>query len=201
GATAYLKSYNNSTKVWIVDPIDGDFTEDEAVTIQAGKGAGTLEEQEVHKGPYSIDSLIAKDEEGIPCRKVIGVTSVTDEQIYGSSSIDDSEGDYGMQRIKDLQRDFWELGRINYLRKTFTFVSTPSTTDEHYRWVYFRAAPDIEDIDDNDSVIVPEELHQAVLFEGIIALADKAIYANPDADQKLGMALNTFWEAMEDPHT
>src|SRR5690606_17988518 len=137
GAIGSLEDYNNLARLWHVHVTSGTFIEGEQVTIQTGTGIGTIDDSvDIYKGPYSTANL------DIPCRKLKGVSSVTDSQIFGGDD-QDVENDYGMIRTFDMQRDFWTLGRVNQVSKTFTFINTPVLTEGYYRWVYYRGAPTI----------------------------------------------------------
>lgn len=142
-------------------------------------------------GPYSFPTTV-------PVRKMIGVTAVTDADIFGSTVryLADND-DYGMDLRLSNERRFYEPGRIDPFARTFTFINTPSTASNYYRWVYYRRPGDIAALN-STTLIIPEEYHHSVCLQGVIAIADNALNGDKPMTPEIILMpyLQGFWEDM-----
>lgn len=151
GTTGLLVSYDNDEKTWVINTTD-DFTAGEGLTITTGTGAGDLaseDHQEGYKGPYTFPTSPV-------CRKMIGITTITDSRIFGTEAVYTSDlDDYGIPLGEYDERRFYVNARIDRFANTLTFISAPSLSDSTtYRWVYFRGVSDITDLDSHDSYLL-----------------------------------------------
>lgn len=200
GATATLVSFNNTTKIWIVTPISGTILGTEHLTITTGTGAGTLSTAEGYIGPYTVTSATS------PIRKILGVTSLTEQQILYpkdlfpwviSSLPGQGIDDYGFfanyVTSFDNDRYQWITGRIDNFNNTFTFLSAPNLTSSLYRMVYYRNPVDIVDEDDTaGNYIIPDRFRYSVVLKCVEALAENAEYGT-DPYQVIMPILKQFW--------
>lgn len=144
-------------------------------------------------GPYSFPTAV-------PVRKMIGVTAVTDTEIFGEPAryLADND-DYGLDLQLSNERRFYEPGRIDPFARTFTFINEPSTASNYYRWVYYRRPGNITALN-STTLIIPEEYHHTVCLQGVLALADNAVNGEkpmtPEAILK--PYLEGFWSDMRD---
>lgn len=168
GTTGLLKAYNNTTRKWAVATTD-DFTAEEAITITAGTGAGDLEDedyQEGYKGPYAFPT-------SPPVRKMVGITTFSDPRLFGTQYTYLSErDDYGVILPEYDERKFYSPARIDRFAQTYTFISAPSLDSDTttYRWVYFRGADDITDLDADDANLMVEDLFHMEFVQACIAM-------------------------------
>lgn len=144
-------------------------------------------------GPYSFPTTV-------PVRKMIGVTSVTDAEIFGETAryVSDND-DYGLDLTTSHERSFYEIGRIDPFARTFTFTNTPVSTANYYRWVYYRRPGNITALA-STTLIIPEEYHHTLCLQGIMALADNAVNGDKPmtAETILKPYLEGFWSDMQD---
>lgn len=129
------------------------------------------------KGPYPYPSLP-------PCRKFVGVTTQTEDVILGLA------GSQGF--------NIYEPVRISVVDKTFKLLFDPSFEPETYRVVYYRRAPLIRSLLDNANLVIPEEFHDSVCVQGILALSDRDIFGeNYQTNQTIDRALQPYFEYLE----
>jgi hypothetical protein len=213
-ATGILRSYNNATRKWVVEVTLAEFFDGLAVAITSGTGTGTL----ILSGavttalglyPYPNDPL---------CRKLKGITQATDPQLftfgyglgagdpfgYGSTSFYTNNYDnldYGLAINGSANpRTMWEAIRDDVVRRGFHFVNTPiEGNNSLYRVVYWRRPPTISGIDapQDANLIIPEEFHWSLAYQGTIALCDNATYGDKIPDEVLRPYMEPFWDAME----
>lgn len=187
-----LRYFNNTTRKWAVET-SGSFPAGAALTITGGAGAGTLSSSGVYYGPYSWPS-------DPPVRKMLGLTRVTDAQLWNNPSLAEAY-DYG-ERLNDYDpRRFIIPARKYDLERTNTFVYEPATDANTYRWVYYRRAPTISSEADDDKLLIPEEFHHTLIYQGVIALADNALYGDKQPQELLEPYLAPFWESMQQNYT
>lgn len=141
-------------------------------------------------GPYAFPTVP-------PCRKLIGVTSVTDEQLLGDA-MRFSISDYGVDLNGYDERRMFVKGRVDAIARTFTFLVAPETTANFYRWIYYRRAPTITGTDTaNDAnLLIAEEFHQTLMVDGIGALCDKATWGGKTPEEILLPFLEPYWEML-----
>ena len=144
-------------------------------------------------GPYAFPTTV-------PVRKMIGVTAVTDADIFGTTTryVSDLD-DYGMDLNIANERRFYEPGRIDAFARTFTFINDPETTANYYRWVYYRRPGNITSLG-STTLIIPEEYHHSVCLQGVIALCDNAVNGDKPMtkEQLLKPYMEGFWADMAD---
>jgi hypothetical protein len=218
GVIGTLMNYksNNRLHQWIVEPTDGGgnftLTAGETLSIVTGTGSMVVAEGQeylVSNGPYRAPRTTNGNP---PFRKFIGVTKVTDKQIYGVPVSDSGTDpfDYGMDLNSYNARKVNVPFRWDEERKEVTLVTNdslqieqtalgavaPATlNDSPYRWVYYRNPPTITDISQEENLIIPEEYRYEVVYQGIEVLADKATYGNPQTvRQLLAGHCERFWE-------
>jgi len=220
----------NRSNKWIVAPVNGITT---IPTIPAGEiislsGAGVdasfatgvvspNQSFEVSNGPYRMPDAIF----GNPaCRKLIGITKVTDAQKFGTSPGGDSTGynDYGMYLNSTPGRHQNYPYQFNIEKQEVTLVaSTPpeitivsdgsklpggeGITTSKLRWIYYKNPPPITDVNDDASLILPERYRYEVIFKGISLLADIATYGEAGTIRQLiEPVCERFWDDMRDQY-
>lgn len=200
GASGTLISYDNSTYTWVVDVTnDLNYSNSEAVTITTGTGAGTLVGADAelgYKGPYDFPT-------DIPVRKLLGLTKLTDLQYFTGHAAADSDTDYGLNiNVYDPRKEF-QAGRVDVFGQTFTFAINPETAADTYRWVYYRAAPDITgtDSDNEANLFIPEQFHFITLIKGIEVMCNSLVYGEPADENALEPYLQPFWTWCLQLHT
>lgn len=191
GASGTLISYDNSTYTWVVNVTNGlNYSNSEAVTITTGTGAGTLvgvDAELGYMGPYNFPTAI-------PVRKLLGLTKVTDLQYFTGQSAEGADTDYGLNiNVYDKRKEFLP-GRTDVFNQTFTFASGPSTEGETYRWVYYRAAPDLTDEEDETTLLIPEQFHFVTLIKGVEVMCNSLVYGEPSDEEALLPYLQPFWD-------
>lgn len=194
GATGTIISYDNTTRIWVVNVSSGNFRVNEQVNITAGTGEGQLIAADAelgYIGPYAFPT-------STPVRKLLGLTKVTDRQYFGDRVGNDSAYDYGLLlNYFDERREFTP-GRIDIFARTFTFIETPETDDDTYRWIYYRRAPTITGTDSANeaNLYIPEEFHFTSLVQGVGALCDNLTYGDKTPEEVLEPYLSPFWTAV-----
>lgn len=211
----------NQLNKWVVEPPDGGvnivLAAQETLTIVGGTGAGfTCSGQsfDVSNGPYRIPTEAAGNP---PFRKLIGVTQITDKQLFQVPPNNSFDGpdDYGLLLNGSPGRNQNYPYRFNMISQTMEIDLVSSTppeitqTDEacgpggttlntsRLRWSYYKNAPSITDITDEDKVMIPERYRYEILFMGISRMADTATYGdNGDVAQKIRPLCERFWEDM-----
>jgi len=168
GQTGTLISFDNTTRIWVVETIEVFVAGD---TVTAGvTGTGDLLTgetfQQGHLGPYAWPTTP-------PVRSMNGVSNVTDQQIFGQRKdfILPDEGlnisnnsfrlrdDYGIIFDEFNPRNFYLPARNDEFAGTLTLINRPGL-GETPRWVYFRQPEVITDIIADDSkVLIPETYH------------------------------------------
>jgi hypothetical protein len=200
--TGTLRYFNNTTRKWAVES-SSTFTASGAVTLTGGTGAGTLlsaSPQAVYSGPYSFPNLTGQsasttteDTSNPRCRKLLGITVVTDQQLYGANGLTTS--DYGFSMVGYNERTMFQHIRKDFLGRKITFISVPSTSAV-YRWVYWRAPETIETENDNNKLVIPEEWHHTCVMQGLEALAKRHLYDDPiPYTEVLTPILKPFWNS------
>lgn len=215
GTLINYKSQNRLHQ-WIIEPPDGgvalSLTAGETLTVTGGTGSMVVAEGQDYKvsnGPYRAPRLSTGNP---PFRKFIGITKVTDKQIYGvpAGSTLDNPFDYGLDLNYFSARKANVPFRWDENRKEVTLVTNdtleieqssmgaiaPATVnDSAYRWIYYRNPPVIDDIADESQVILPEEYRYEILYKGIEMLADTATYGNQGSVRQMIEPLCArFWE-------
>jgi len=207
---------NNRLHQWIIEPNDGTtfaLTAGETLTIVGGTGSMVVSEGQSYKtsnGPYRAPRAATGNP---PFRKFIGITRVTDRQIYGVPHSDSSSDlfDYGLDLNYFPDRKVNVPYRWNEIRKEVTLITTdgPEITktavgatapamlnDSDYRWVYYINPPTISAATDGDDVVIlPEEYRYEVLYKGMSMLADTATYGDFASIREMIEPLcSRFWE-------
>ena len=155
GATGVVVGYDTGY-IYISSP--GTFTTGEQVTAPTGLDI-TLEAssfQVGYKGPYSYPT-------STPVRKMIGVTTVTNGQIFGfAPSLTDYDPGISMDDYDP--RKFYQPGTVDEVTRTYTFANNPSTASTvSHRWHFFRDAPTISNIATDDAnLLIPSKFHFSV---------------------------------------
>lgn len=200
--TGTLRYFNNSTRKWAVES-SSTFTASGAVTITGGTGAGTLlsaSQQAVYRGPYSFPNYtgesattFTQDASNPRCRKLLGITVVTDQQLFGSNTLTPS--DYGFSMVGFNERTMFQQIRLDFLGRKLRFIADPDVTTT-YRWAYWRAPETIETENDNGKFIIPEEWHHTCVMQGLEALAKRHLYDDPiPYTEVLIPILKPFWNS------
>jgi len=215
GTLLNFKSVNR-THQWVVEPTDGginfSLTAGETLTIVTGTGSLAVAEGQdylVSNGPYRYPRGTLGNP---PFRKYIGITRITDKQIYGvpQPAPGTPPFDYGLDLNSFPDRKLNVPARPDEARKEVSLITNdtleieqtalgaiaPATLNTSpYRWVYYRNPPSITDISQEGNLILPEEYRYEVLYQGIEILADKATYGGADTVRKLIRAhCERFWE-------
>lgn len=198
-ATGTLISYDNTKREWVIDTED---TFAGSITITSGTGAGTFSSQEVSKGPYSWADLAPSSGSLTPytadagVRRMLGVTSVTDEQLLksrGQLLVEDYGFSYGFAD----DRHIYENVRKNDIQRHITFIDEPLEDANTYRWVYYIRPPAIASkTTDDPNLLIPEEFHQSVIIEGVARLCDRTTYGDQAPEQFLAEIIKPFWDMM-----
>lgn len=206
-STGTLISYDNSTYTWVISTEDS-FQEGEAVAITGGTGAGNLTSgstfQQGHLGPYAWPT-------SPPVRKMNGVSSVSDGQIFGKEAdIIYPDGtynpdhislrttdDYGLIFNQFNERYFYLPARIDVFARTLTLINRPSLGVTP-RWVYYRQPETITDITaDDDKVLIPETYHTnwvQCLIEAAQVTTKNQIFTREHVEGHFA----EWWEAMKE---
>jgi len=219
GALKNFRTQNGGSK-WIIEPPNGgaafSVTDGETLTIVGGSSATgvTVTDQDyaVSLGPYRMPSESAGNP---PFRKFIGVTSVTDKQLFNVPQNNSFDGfdDYGLFTNNTPGRKQNIPFRLDYLANNpeieLVLSSPPEIdqTDEKFgtggttlntsklRWIYYRNPPEITAITDDDKLVIPEEYRYEVLYKGISKLADTATYGDAESVREIIEPLcSRFWE-------
>jgi hypothetical protein len=192
GATGVLISYDNTAKEWVISTTE-DFADGEAVTITTGTGAGTTDAdtpQTGYIGPYTFPTSPA-------VRKFLGVTSLTEGQIFGTEPIYTTDlDDYGIHLNDYMSSRVYVGGRPNEIDGAFTFAAAPEHATE-YRWVYWREAPSIAGIASGDdaNLLIPARYHfnfvQACIKCARMTISGES-FGREDIEKDLGPWWNTL---------
>ena len=209
---------NNRLHQWIVEPTDGGvnftLTAGETLTIVGGSPGSAVvsegQEYKISNGPYRAPRATTNNP---PFRKFIGLTKVTDKQIFGVPATDnagDDPFDYGLDLNYFPDRRVNVPSRWDETRKEVRFITNdglnitqtgigaiaPATVnDSDYRWVYYINPPTVDNIEDEASVILPEEYRYEILYKGVERLADTATYGDQgDARALITPLCERFWE-------
>ena len=165
-----------------------------------GTGSGTLSAMSTWKGPYDVPT-------SPPCRKIHGIISVTDADIYGTYPTTESLiDDYGIPINGYFPDKLFIPGRVNNIEKQFTFSSPPTattgviTTEPHYRWVYWRTAQDIDDTGDNSKLIIPAQYHLN-LVKAVILEANAFLMGEITDPQAIRAYFKPWWETLRNQYT
>ncbi len=146
-------------------------------------------------GPYAFPTVP-------PCRKLVGVTRLTDDQLLGDA-LRFTLSDCGLDLNDYDERRMFEKGRIDAIARTFKFLTTPDSAANTYRWIYYRRAPTITGFDSaNDAnLLIGEEFHQTLMVDGIGALCDKATWGGKTPEEVLLPFLEPYWESLVEQST
>lgn len=223
GTLINFETRNNVNK-WVVAPPDGTSTvillDTEVLTIVGGSAATgvvvTGQNFDVSSGPYRVPSAALGNP---PFRKYIGITQVTDKQLFEVPPNNGFDGpdDYGLLLNSQPGRRQNFPFRYNMRKQEVRLVaSTPpeiTQTDmllgpgatvlntSDFRWFYYFNPPPILTISDEASVILPEEYRYEILYEGISLLADRATYGSDAGIRTMIEKLcERFWEDMRDQY-
>jgi hypothetical protein len=191
GAEGVLISYNNTTRVWTVtNTNETEFTDGEAVTITTGTGAGTVSDFAGYTGPYDAPT-------SPPTRKIWGITRETDNRIFGN----DENNDYDFASNNFDPSTFFEQAREDNLNRQITLIVEP-TVNAVYRWVYYRDAETITDIEtaSDSKLLIPSRYHMQFV-NACKKMADIAIFGEDLDPQDVKALLGGWWESSEQPYT
>lgn len=223
GTLINFETRNRANK-WIIAPPDGTsdviFADQEILTIVGGSPATGVavngQNFFVSSGPYRVPSMALGNP---PFRKYIGITQTTDKQMFEVPPNNGFDGpdDYGLLLNSQPGRRQNFPFRYNIKKQEVQLVaSTPpeiTQTDEllgpggtqlntsKFRWIYWFNPPPILTINDEASVILPEEYRYEILYTGISRLADTATYGDSGSIRQLIEPLcKRFWEDMRDQY-
>jgi len=219
GTLLNFRTQNRLNK-WIIEPPDGGtnitIPDGEILTIAGGSVAtGVIcdgQAFEVSKGPYRMPSVADGNP---PYRKLIGITTVSDETIFHVPANSGYNGpdDYGL--ITDNEpgrRSFfpYRFDQVSEVQEITLVTSTaleilqtekacgPSGTTlntSRLRWAYYRNPPAIESIEDEANIVIPEEYRYEVLYKGISAFANTATYGDQGSVREMMIPIcSKFWE-------
>lgn len=195
---AILVSYNNTLREWFVSTLTAAFEASGAVSITGGTGAGGLaaeDFQETYKGPYAAPTKITDPTE--PCRKIWGVTTREPGQ-FDLALPPCIPSDYNFRRMFPANQRPFQTGITNDFKKTFTFAVDPSVVTTYY-WVYWQNPPDISDLSDSDTLVIPEEYH--VHFQQVCIAIAAAIVSNTPFNQSVVEAyMGDWWKTLLAPY-
>ena len=139
---------------------------------------------------YSFSAL------STPVRKLIGVTQLTDENIFETNPITiDPNYDYGMNRNWADPRTENVPGRIDNFAQTFTFIEDPGTEASKWRWIYYRNPKDLTGPTDNTNLIIPEQYHFS-LIQATSKMCDFETYQEPVSFKEIEPYFQDFWTDM-----
>jgi hypothetical protein len=197
GAGGPLISYNNTTRVWVVDT-DDDFTLSEPVSIDSGTGAGTLAAtsfQAGYKGPYSPPA-------SPPCRKIHGITVLTDTKIFGTEVeiVPQVTTDYGILPDGFDPGRFFRPHRLNEVDNTLTFINAPDKDTVH-RWVYWRTSEDITDAAADDALLLIPSAYHLNLIQACIMAANITISQEAFTKKDVDTYFKPWWDSLHDQFT
>jgi len=206
----------NRLNQWIIEPPDGgvaiSLTAGETLSINTGTGSCVVAEGQEYKvsdGPYRYPRTTT--DSNPPFRKFIGITKVTDLQIFGNNREQYGDGlDYGFDLNSYPDREMNIPSRPDDIRKEVKLITdgtleitqsslgatAPATVnDSPYRWVYYRNPPLITNVNNETQVILPEEYRYEVLYDGMALLADVATYGEKGTVREIIAPLcERFWE-------
>lgn len=157
-------------------------------------------------GQLSYNYPEPSDLDNIPAvRKLLGVTDVPEKailnDIYGYSNLR-SGSDYGFEGLENGRRNgIYVSGRIDNIRRIFTFANTPSTKLGQYRWIYYLKPKKIRNATDDDRLIIPETWHYQVAYNGVVAMMDSATYGGKTYEERLRPILEPFWSELTSSET
>jgi hypothetical protein len=136
------------------------------------------------------------------CRKILGVTDANEKAIlnfiYGRTNPDrgtDYDFDHPMDSDADSDKIF-VAGRIDNIRRRFFFANQPDQSRSH-RWIYYMQPHDLIDQTDDSKILVPENWHYQVLYNGTAALTDTDAWGGRTYMEILEPIMRPFWEDME----
>ena len=226
GVVGTLLNYNTTNRInrWIIEPPDGTtsvtLVAGETLTVVSGSACTgavvTGQDYTVSNGPYRMPGTETGQP---PFRKFIGVTQVTDKQMFHVPPNNSFDGydDYGLYLNSRPGRNQNFPYRFNIAKKEITLVSsTPpeiTTTTETFgesatvlntsklRWIYYKNPPAITDIGDEANLILPEQYRYEIMFKGISLLSDVATYGEAGTIRQLMEPVCArFWEDMRDQY-
>lgn len=152
--------------------------------------------------PYPEPSAIGLNGEApVPrCRKILGVTDASETSIlnfiYGRDL--QSYSDYGFSHPSDEGEGadkIFVAGRIDNIRRRFFFANQPDQS-RTYRWIYYMIPHDLIDQTDDQKILVPENWHYQVLYNGTAALCDTDAWGGRTYMEILEPIMRPFWEDM-----
>ena len=223
GSIGKLMNFQTENRInkWIIEPPDGGpnfvIPNFEVLTIPTGSPATGLvcknQEYKVSSGPYHPPDVL--DPTAPPYRKLDMITLVTDRQLFGlppNSSFDGLD-DYGLflnrrpgsrnlglayRKNDETNEVTLQLSVPPEIKQTEETCGPGGTTlnTSDLRWFYWKNPPAIEDIDDEDKVILPQEYRYEILYEGASLMADRATFGNKGSIRQLidqGL-FERFWE-------
>lgn len=142
------------------------------------------------QGPYSypISPL---------CRKFLGVTAYTDDQLLNFVTETENTTDYGLPISSINERQVYRPIRNNVIDRTWSFVeSSPSEEEDNYRAVYYRRAPVMRSATDDDNLLIDAEFHYTTMVLGITALAEFTTYGDKAPADVLDRFLRPYWDKL-----
>lgn len=195
---ATLAGYNNDLREWYVTGVTEDFVASEGVIVSGGTAAGSLlssDFQAVHKGPYTAPTK--DDYPRAPCRKIWGVTT-REPGRFNLNLPECIPSDYNYRQHWPANGRPFETGETNDFEKTFLFAFDPSLETTYY-WVYWRGAPDIDDLSDSTTLVIPEEYH--FHFQQLcMAMAESIVAKQPFSQPLVEAFMGDWWSTLIAPY-
>lgn len=145
------------------------------------------------RGPYQFPT-------DPPCRKMVGLTSLSEEEVLGlvdyQLSVSD---DYDADKVYMGPANGFAPVLIDVIGRTFRTSFDLSTDADTYRIVYFRKPQAIRSEMDDTRLLIPEEFHDSLCVQGILALSDRDIFAiNYQQTGSLEATMQEFWEYLSE---
>lgn len=153
--------------------------------------------------PYPEPSPVGLNGEApVPrCRKILGVTDASETEIlnfiYGRE-IGGLGTDYGFSNPLDDVSSADQIfvpARIDNIRRRLFFANQPDRS-KTYRWIYYMQPHDLIDQTDDLKILVPENWHYQVLYNGTAALCDTDAWGGRSYLEVLQPLMEPFWEDM-----
>ena len=132
-----------------------------------------------------------------PCRKFIGVTQCTPDQVLGIGGVPTVLSYYGPRWFPATpdNRGIYEKVLVKPLDRTFTFVDVPSTSSTFYQ-VYYRSAPTIRSALDDTNLLIPPAFHHTLCVQGCTALSDFGLYGTKAPEAFMEQFIRPFLDSM-----
>ena len=150
------------------------------------------------QGPYPFPT-------SPPVRKMWGITTVTDEQIFGSQYIYVSDrDDYGLLLSDFDERRFLQPARVDPFKGWITIKQNVSidADDNKYRFVYWRNPETITDFtSDNDKFLIPDAFQMEFVELCVLANQITTIDEKGFQKQNIDDFLEGFWARLSRAYT